>query len=215
MRRSLRMLAALAFLTGALAPVLIAVTPGTASATTCVAGSDCTLTGTLSLAAGTLSLTSPSSLSWGTTLTGFNLSLVDTSDEQYMVDDATGSGSGWHVAMSATTFTTGTQSLADAGTLSTNGSVISATATAGPSEICEATCTVPANTTTYPVAITTAASSPTPSTIFDTVAGTGLGDVLIGGSTDPGPVGWWLQIPADVYAGTYTSSVTLEVISGP
>jgi hypothetical protein len=71
---------------------------------------------------------------------------------------------------------------------------------------------------TYPVAITTAATSPTPYTIYDTAASSGLGQVVIGGSTAANPVGWWLAIPADVYYGTggvYTSTVTLEVISGP
>ncbi len=216
------MLAALTFLTGGLAPALIALTPGTASATACgtaiTAGSSCTLTGTLSLTAGSLTLTSPASLSWVATLTGVDLSLVDAnaSDQQYTVDDATGSGAGWHVTMSATTFTNGSHTLNDTGTLSTNGSLTSITGTTGPSATCTATCTPPTNTVpTYPVAITTAASSPTPSTIYDTSASTGLGQVVIGGSTATDPVGWWLQVPASVYAGSYTSTVTLEVISAP
>jgi hypothetical protein len=224
MRRSLRMLAVLAFLTGGLAPVLIALTPGTASATSCgapiAAGSNCTLTGTLDLTGGTLQVTSPASLSWADTLNGLNQSVVDVTagDQQYTVNDATGTGAGWHVTMSGTTFTNGSHTLPDATTFSTNGSTTSATGTTAPTATCTATCSPPTDSTTYPVAITTAATSPTPFTIYDTAANSGLGQVVIGGSAAANPVGWWLAIPADVYYGTggvYTSTITVAVVSAP
>lgn len=221
MRRSLRMLAALTFLTGGLAPALIALTPGTASATSCgtaiVAGSTCTLTGSLGVTGSTLTLTSPSSLTWSETLNGLDQSIVDTTggDQQYTVNDATGSGAGWKVTMAATTFTNGSHTLSNTLTLSANGSSSSITGTTAPTAACgaSATCTLPTDNTTYPVAITTAATMPTPSAIYDTSASTGLGQVAIGGS--PNPVGWWLQVPASVYSGSYVSTVTLEVVSGP
>jgi hypothetical protein len=212
------MAAVLTFFAGGLAPVVIALTPGTASASGCgmaiAAGTSCTLTGSLGVSASTLTLTSPSSLAWSETLTGLDQSVVDTSDQQYTVNDATGSGDGWHVTVSATTFTNGSYTLTDTGTFSTNGSTGSITSTSAPTATCSAnaTCTLPTNTETYPVAITTAATSPTPTNIYDTSAGTGLGQIVIGGTN---PVGWWLQVPASVYAGSYTSTVTLEVISGP
>jgi hypothetical protein len=220
MRRSLRMLTVLTLLTGGSAPVLIALTPGTASATSCgtaiAAGTSCTLTGTLGVTASTLTLTSPSSVGWTETLTGVDQSLADatTGDQQYTVNDATGSGAGWHVTVAATTFTNGSHTFGNTGTFSTNGSVGSITSTSGPTPTCftGATCTLPTNTETYPVAITTAATSPTPVNIYDTSASTGLGEIVIGGTN---PVGWWLQVPASAYAGSYTSTVTLEVISGP
>ncbi|WP_165845455.1 WxL domain-containing protein [Streptacidiphilus pinicola] len=195
--------------------------PDTANAVACgsaiAAGTSCTLTGTATLSAGTLTLTSPSSLAWATTLNGLNQSVVDTTaaDQQYTVDDATGSGAGWHVTTSATTFTSGSHTLPDAGTFSTNGSTSSVSAGTAPSATCTGTCTLPSNSTTYPVAVTTAASSPTPVTVYDTAAGTGLGQVVIGGSTAASPIGWWINIPAGAAAGTYTSTITMEVISGP
>jgi hypothetical protein len=67
----------------------------------------------------------------------------------------------------------------------------------------------------YPVAITTAASSPPASDIYDASATTGLGSVTIGGSSAANPVGWWLNVPANTLAGTYTSTVTVDIISGP
>jgi hypothetical protein len=215
------MLAVLAFLTGSLAPVLIALTPGTANAGACgsavTAGTSCTLTGTLGVTAGSLSQTSPASFTWAETLNGLDQDVVDTTagDQQYTVNDATGSGAGWHVTMSATTFTNGSHTFSDTGTLSTNGSLTSISATTAPSATCTGTCTVPTNTTAYPVAITTAASSPTPSTIYNTSLNTGLGQVVIGGSTASDPIGWWLLVPASAWAGSYTSTVTLELISGP
>lgn len=180
-------------------------------------GSNCTMTGTVNLTAGTLTLTSPSSLAWSTTLTGVDQSLVDTTaaDQQYTVDDATGSGAGWHVTTSATTFTNGSATFPNTGTFSTNGSTSSATATSGPSATCTATCTLPSDSTTYPVAITTAVSSPTPVTIYDDAATFGLGQILIGGSTHTNPVGWWVQVPASAISGAYTSTITMAIISGP
>jgi hypothetical protein len=63
------------------------------------------------------------------------------------------------------------------------------------------------------VAFTTAATSPTAVTIFDDAALTGLGSITVGVGANP--VGWWLNVPASAIAGTYTSTVTLEIISGP
>jgi WxL domain surface cell wall-binding len=220
MRRSVRMLAVLAFLTGSLAPVLIALTPGTASASPCgTALTSCSMTGTLNLTSGTLTLTTSTSLTWTDTLNGLDQNVVDTTadDQQYTVDDATGSGAGWHVTMSATTFTNGSSTLSDSGTLSTNGSATSSSATSAPTASCgtSVTCTLPTDSTTYPVTITTAASSPMVYTIYETAASTGMGQVVIGGT--PNPVGWWLYIPANFVGtgGSYTSTITLAVVSAP
>jgi hypothetical protein len=76
-------------------------------------------------------------------------------------------------------------------------------------------CTLPTNATTYPVAITTAPAASTPSVIYDTTAGTGLGQILIGGSAQPNPVGWWVNVPASAISGSYISTITMAVISGP
>ena len=196
---------------------------GPADAATCTAGvSSCLITGTASLGIGTLSATTPSTLTWSTTLNGLDQNLVDTvpADEGYTVDDATGSSFGWHVTVSATTFTSTTPTaatLADTGTFSTNGSVTSATDTTGPAAACStgSTCTLPTNTVTYPVAITTAATGPTPVSIYSAAAPTGVGSIDIGGSTSANPVGWWLAVPGTTATGTYTSTITVDVVSGP
>lgn len=187
--------------------------------TAVAAGTTCSLTGTVTLSAGTLTLTSPASLTWSGTETGTNQSLVDVvgADQALTVNDATGSGAGWHITTSATTFTSGTNTFPDPGTFVFTGSVSSVTATTAPTASCVVAgqCTLPTDTTTYPVAITTAATSPTPVTTYDASATTGLGQILIGGSTQPNPVGWWVNVPGSARAGTYTSTITMEIISGP
>jgi hypothetical protein len=68
------------------------------------------------------------------------------------------------------------------------------------------------------VTITTAqAATPTPVSIYNADAGTGLGTVVIGfdGATAANPVGWWLNVPSNTIQGSYTSTVSLELISGP
>lgn len=201
----------------------VVLNPATAFAAACgtsvPAGSSCTLTGTLTVTAGALTLTAPASLSWAATLNGTNQTVVDTTaaDQQYTVTDATGSGAGWHVTVSATTFTNGAHTLANAGTFVNTGSVTSVSATTSPTAACAAavSCTLPTNSTTYPVAITTAPTSPAAVTIYDTAAATGLGQIVIGGSTAANPVGWWVNVPANASAGAYTSTVTLAVVSAP
>jgi hypothetical protein len=221
MRRLLSALGVLVILASGLTTGAVALMSGTADAAACggavAAGTSCTLTGTVTLSAGSLTLTSPSSLAWTGALTGSDQSLVDTvsGDQQYTVDDATGSGAGWHVTTSATTFTNGSHTFANTGTFVTNGSVTSITASGAPTATCTGTCTLPTNTTTYPVAITTAASSPTPAVIYDTATATGLGQIIIGGSAQPNPVGWWVNVPASASAGSYTSTITMEITTGP
>jgi hypothetical protein len=221
MRRFVTYLGALVVLASGLTAGSAALLSGAADAAACgtvvPAGTSCTLAGTVNLTGGALTLTSPSSLTWTATLTGLNQSLVDTTaaDQQYTVNDATGTGAGWHVTLSATQFTNGTHVFPNTGTFVTNGSVTSVTSTSGPSATCTGTCTLPTNTTTYPVGITTAATAPTPVTIFDTAAATGLGQMVIGGSAAANPVGWWVNVPASASAGSYTSTITVQIISGP
>jgi len=50
--------------------------------------------------------------------------------------------------------------------------------------------------------------------VYNAAVASGLGSINIG---YPGalPVGWWLTVPANAIAATYTSTVTLGVISAP
>jgi hypothetical protein len=167
--------------------------------------------------AGPLGLTPPA-LNWTDTLNGHNQSVVDTntSDQVYTVDDATGTGAGWTVTAEATPFTgrsTGAV-LPDATVFAVNGDPASESDTKVPVAQCAtgSGCTLPtpSGTIAYPVQITVADSGTgQPVTIYDAKAGTGMGPIVI---TD---VGWWLNIPANTRADTYTSTITLAVDSGP
>ena len=165
---------------------------------------------------GTLTLASPGSLAWATRENGLNQSSVagEPADQQLTVNDSTGTGSGWDVTVSATTFSSGSHTLPDTGRLEFNGSTSSLTG-AAPSAACVGSCVPPVDTTTYPVAIDTAASSPDAFTIYDASAGTGTGVVALGSPSATHPIGWWIQVPASAYAGSYTSTLTLTLVSGP
>jgi hypothetical protein len=136
-------------------------------------------------------------------------------DQQLTATDNTGTGAGWNITISATTFTNGTHTLPNSAVLIFSGSLSSPASTTAPTAACATSCTLPTDTTTYPVAITTAASSPTTYKIYDTSTSTGEGVITIGGSAAANPIGWWVQVPASVYTGSYTSTVTLSVVSGP
>ena len=166
---------------------------------------------------GSLQLTSPTSLTWAASGTGLNQAAVDGNpgDQQFTATDNTATGAGWHITVSATTFTTGSKSLPNTGAVDFTGSVSSSLAGTAPTAACVASCTLPTDTTTYPVVMATAVSSPTAYTVYDTSVGTGEGVMTLGGSSAANPIGWWLQVPAAAYAGVYTSTLTLEVVSGP
>ncbi len=168
---------------------------------------------------GILTLTSPSTLTWAATLNGTDQSVVDTvpAHQQLTVADTTASGAGWHVTVSATTLINGSHTLANTGTLSLTGSVTSPSGTTAPTAGCAptTTCTLPTDATAYPVAITTATTAPTAFTVYDTAATTGLGQIVIGGSAAANPIGWWVKLPANAFPGSYSSTVTLAVVSAP
>jgi len=166
--------------------------------------------------AGTLTLASPGSLAWAAEEDGLNQAAVDEipADQSLTVDDSTGTGAGWDVTVSATTFSSGSHTLPDTGRLEFTGSTDSLIG-AAPSAACVGSCVLPVDATAYPVAIDTAASSPGAFTIYDASAGTGTGVVALGGPGSAHPIGWWIRVPALAYAGSYTSTLTLTLVSGP
>jgi hypothetical protein len=223
-KRLLPLLAASVLLTGGIGASLL-FAGGTAQAAACpggpvLAGVSCSITGTLITTSGTMTLTPPPALGWSETINGADQTLFDPTlaDQTYTVDDATGTAPGWHVTVAATQFTSvgaGTHPLPNTGTFATNGSIGAMTDTTAPTAACAgtSTCTVPTDTTTYPVAVTTGAAV-TPVNIYDASALTGLGTIIIG-SPGAAPVGWWLNVLSNTIQGTYTSTVSLELISAP
>jgi len=176
----------------ALLPVVgsLALLPATSSATT----------GSVTLNAGTLAFVSaPPNVTFpGTTLTGLNLSLTAT--EAIDISDATGSGTGWNVTGTSTTFTSGGNTLPTTAT----------TIASAPSDACDtnSTCTLATNAITYPYTLPAGGTAPTATKLYDATAGTGMGDQTVTPT-------WALAVPATTKAGTYTSTWTLTLASAP
>jgi hypothetical protein len=116
------------------------------------------------------------------------------------VTDARGTGAGWNLSVTSTTFaTTAGATLADdAATLA---GVVESCAGAG-------TCTGPANVLAYPLAVPADASAPPAVVFFDAAAGTGLGAFELDTTVD-------VAIPGNTYAGRYKSTLTFSAATGP
>ena len=159
-------------------------------------------TGTATIAAGSLGFVStPPNVSFSATLNGLDQTVTTT--QALDVGDATGSGTGWNITATSTTFTTG------GGTphlLSTSATSL----TSAPTDACDAsaTCTLSTNSVTYPYVLPAGASAPTATKMFNAAANTGLGNQTVTPT-------WRLSVPASTFAGTYTSTWTISLVSGP
>ena len=159
-------------------------------------------TGTATISAGSLGFVStPPNVSFTATLNGLDQTV--TSAQALDGGDATGSGAGWNLTATSTTFTTGggTPKL-----LSTTATSLSA----APADACDAssTCTLATNSVTYPYVLPAATTAPTATKLFNAAANTGLGNQTVTPS-------WKLAVPASTFAGTYTSTWTISLVSGP
>lgn len=167
-----------------------------ANTSTSWAGAIATFQG--SCGGGSLSITPPTTISFGTlALTG--LDQTSATNLAPSVTDATGTGSGWNVTGTSTQFRNSAgKTLPTTATTVTAGS---AAATAG-------TCEMPTNQISYPLVLPAAATAPTAIKLFDAKAHTGLGQFLV-------TLAMQLAVPANAYSGTYTSTWTVTIASGP
>lgn len=117
------------------------------------------------------------------------------------LQDTRGTGAGWNLTITSTTFSTGGGTPR---TLPTTASSL----TGVTSSCASGTCTSPSNAQTYPVAVPAAGTAPTAVKFFNTTAGNGMGIFTITPTVA-------VTVPQNAYAGTYTSTVTLSVVSGP
>jgi hypothetical protein len=148
---------------------------------------------------GGLGLTAPTAVAFPTTaLTGTDQVLTTTATAT--VDDEQGAGTGWNLTGTSTTMTDGTNTLPVTATTLTS---VAPTGAAG-------NCSVPANATTYPLVIPAAATAPTATKLYSSTAysatGTGPIDLLMT---------LQLAVPATARVGSYSSTWTLTLVSGP
>jgi len=156
-----------------------------------------TVTGTLSGSA--LSLTTSATPSFSANLDSGDS--TPTYTVPLTIKDTRGSGAGWNSTITSTQFTTGGGSPQ---TLATNASTL----TGVTSSCASGTCTNPTNAITYPVSVPAASSPPTAVKFFNAAANTGMGVF-----TNTPTIG--VFVPQNSFAGTYTSTLTLSVVSGP
>ena len=156
-------------------------------------------TATATLTGGTLGfVTAPANTGFSTSLTGKDI--VATATQTFDVSDATGSGSGWNITATSTTFTTGAKSLA----------TTAVTVQAVPTVACDsgASCTTATNGVSYPYTLPAGSTAPTATKIFSSGANTGLGN-------QTATLVFQLAIPANTFAGNYSSTWTYTLVSGP
>ena len=145
-------------------------------------------------------VSTPPDVTFNDTLNGANQTATAT--QAIDVRDATGSGAGWNLTATSTTFALGAHTLSTTAT----------TLTAAPTVACDAgvTCRKATKTAivTYPYTLPTAAVAPTATRFFNSAVNRGMGDQTIKST-------WRLAIPANAYTGSYTSAWTISLVSGP
>ncbi len=174
----------------ALAPAAL---PAAANAAT-AAASETVTAGTLSfINASPTPVTFPPVALNGTDQTSSQTQTLD-------ISDARGSGAGWNVTATSTAFNNGTVSLP-------NGST---TITTAPAVACDAgiSCVTPTNSISYPYTLPAAAVAPAATKMYNAATSTGTGAMTVTPT-------WRLLVPATAAVGTYTSTWTLSLVSGP
>lgn len=157
-------------------------------------------TATASVTAGTLTESNATTPTDSLTLNGLDQTVTYTLVITSI--DATGSGTGWNLTITSTQFTTGGETPQTLPTTATTITGVTSACAVG------ATCTTPTNAITYPLTIPAASSAPAAIKFFNSAADTGMGKFTVTPSMT-------IAIPANTYAGTYTSTVTIAVVSGP
>ncbi len=116
------------------------------------------------------------------------------------VNDTRTTGSlGWNLTITSTQFSTGTRTLAI--NASTVTGVTSACANGG-------VCANPTNSVTYPVNVPAGSSPPTPNKFYNAASATGVGTFTVTPTIA-------VFVPQNSYAGSYASTLTVAIASGP
>jgi len=110
---------------------------------------------------------------------------------------------GWNVTVTSTQFATGATPVRTLPTTASSVTGVTAVCTTG--QICTA---LPQNAVIYPVAVPAGNSAPTPVKLYSDQSNTGIGTFDLSATIT-------VTVPANAYAGTYTSTITLAYVIGP
>ena len=158
---------------------------------------DADVTGTIN--GGSLTLTTSATPSFSATLDGTDQTKTYTIPS--VLSDETGSGAGWHTTVTSTQYTTGGGTPR---TLDTGASTLTSL-----TNTCQTgTCTAESNTVPLPVAVPAGTVAPTAVAYHNAAVDTGAGDFAHTPTIA-------VDLPANTFAGSYTSTVTLAAVSGP
>jgi hypothetical protein len=155
-------------------------------------------------ATGTVSGTTLSASTSATPSFSANLDNGDSTPTYTMAlstQDTRGTGAGWNLTITSTPFSTGAPNNY---VLASNASTVTGVTESNGS----GTDTAPTNSVTYPVGVPAAATPPTAVEIFNAAAGTGMGKFTVTPTVG-------VFVPQNSFAGTYTSTLTLSMVSGP
>jgi putative surface cell wall-binding protein len=180
------------------AAVLVVLVLAAAAAAVAAASSVTTITGTVTGGAA-LSVTPNGTPGFSLTLTGTDQVAAYTLPVETI--DPRGTGAGWNLTVTSTQFkdSAGHRFATNAST------VASASSGCGPSS----TCTPAANSVAYTGLVLPAGITPPPAVkFFNAGAASGLGKVDVNAAVS-------VAVPANAYAGTYTSTVTVSIVAGP
>jgi len=157
---------------------------------------------TATISAGSLAfVTSPANSGFAVALNGLDQAV--TTAQSFDVADATGSGLGWNITATSTTFTTG-------GATPHTLPAAAVTVQTSPTVSCDsgATCSVAAAAVSYPYTLPAESIAPTATKIYNAAANSGLGNQTVVATMR-------LAIPANTFAGTYSATWTCSLVNGP
>jgi hypothetical protein len=145
--------------------------------------------------AGGLSLTAPGSVSLpALTLSGADQTLSTTVG--LTTDDE--NGLGWNLSATSTTFTNGSATLPTTATTITSGSASAASGN----------CSLPTNSVVFPVTLPAGSTPPASAKLFNAAVNSGAGPTTV-------TLGVRVAIPASARTGSYSSTWTFTLASGP
>ena len=155
-------------------------------------------TGTASITGGSLSMAEPAAVGFSATLNGTDQTA--STALSFDVLDQTGSGAGWNITATSTTFTSGANALPATAT----------TIPSPPTPACDAaaTCAPAVTSVSYPYTLPAGSTPPTATKLYNAMSSTGLGNQTAAATLR-------LAIPATTRAGTYTSTWIYSLVSGP